>query len=157
MTAFPGNAGTIVCRPMGLPTMAGCDAAWIQTRYCIDTSCTEMQCLRPLRHSGALISIIYYGSIYCFFDKHVDYSLRAKCHTVTRISPKLNTLWDQYHVYSLLFSFSNTGASDHWQSQYKEYYPADKHEELEYWLSLHLSLSTHRVGSSRLFASATGV
>uniref|UniRef100_A0A4W5PBU5 Rab effector MyRIP/Melanophilin domain-containing protein n=1 Tax=Hucho hucho TaxID=62062 RepID=A0A4W5PBU5_9TELE len=36
---------------MGLPIMAGCDTAWNRTRVCNDTSNTEMQCLRPLRHS----------------------------------------------------------------------------------------------------------
>ena len=49
----PDDAGPIVRCPMELPITAGCDTAWIRTRYYSDASCTEMQCLRPLRHSGA--------------------------------------------------------------------------------------------------------
>jgi hypothetical protein len=37
---------------MGLPMTAGCDTAWNQIRVSSDASSTEMQCLRPLRHSG---------------------------------------------------------------------------------------------------------
>uniref|UniRef100_A0A4W5NP36 Arrestin, beta 2a n=1 Tax=Hucho hucho TaxID=62062 RepID=A0A4W5NP36_9TELE len=40
----PDDAGPMVRRPMGLP---------IRTRDCSNASCTEMQCLRPLHHSGA--------------------------------------------------------------------------------------------------------
>ena len=42
------------CRPMGLPIMSDCDTAWNRTRVCSDASSTEIQCLRPLRHYGAL-------------------------------------------------------------------------------------------------------
>ena len=52
----PDDAGPIVRRPMGLPITAGYDAAWIRTTDCSDTSCTEKQCLRTLRHSGWRIS-----------------------------------------------------------------------------------------------------
>ena len=41
--------GAIVRRLVGLKITAGCDTAWIRTRDCSDASCTEMQCLRPLR------------------------------------------------------------------------------------------------------------
>ena len=41
---------------MGLPITAGCDTAQDLTRVCSDTSSTEMQCLRPLRQSGALLA-----------------------------------------------------------------------------------------------------
>ena len=34
-------------------TKAGCDTAWNRTRVWSDTCSTEMQCLRPLCHSGA--------------------------------------------------------------------------------------------------------
>ena len=52
MTAYPGPNPDrpIVRRPMGLPITASCDTAWNQTRVC-----TEMQCLRPLHHPGALL------------------------------------------------------------------------------------------------------
>ena len=53
----PDEAGPIVHRPMGLPITAGCDTAWNQTRVCRDYSSTEVQCLTPLRHSGALANI----------------------------------------------------------------------------------------------------
>ena len=49
----PDGAGQIVRYPMGLPITAGCDTAWNQTRVGSDASSTEMQCLRPLRYSGA--------------------------------------------------------------------------------------------------------
>jgi hypothetical protein len=48
----PDDAGPIMCRSMGLPITSGCDTAWIRTRDCSDVSCTKMQWLRPLRHSG---------------------------------------------------------------------------------------------------------
>ena len=48
----PDDTGPIVRRPMGLPITAGCDTAWKRTRICSDASSTEMQRLRPLRHSG---------------------------------------------------------------------------------------------------------
>ena len=48
----PDNSGPIVRRPMELPTTAGCDTAQDRTRVCSDSSSTEMQCLRPLCHSG---------------------------------------------------------------------------------------------------------
>jgi hypothetical protein len=48
----PDNAGPIVHRPMGLPITAGCDTSRDRTRVCSDTSVTDMQCLRPLCHSG---------------------------------------------------------------------------------------------------------
>ena len=51
---------------MGLPIMAGCDTAWNQTRVCSDASSTEMQCLRPLRHSGAPLN---YEREHLFFVK----------------------------------------------------------------------------------------
>jgi hypothetical protein len=50
----PYDSGPIVHHSMGLPITASCDTAWNSTRVCSDTSGTEMQCLRPLRHSGAL-------------------------------------------------------------------------------------------------------
>jgi hypothetical protein len=53
----PKEAGPIVHRPMGLPITAGCDTAWNQTRVCRDYSSTEIQCLTPLCHSGALTNI----------------------------------------------------------------------------------------------------
>ena len=56
MTAYSGQTQTTVRCRTGLPITAGCDTAWIQTRYYSDTSCTEMQFLRPLCHSGALIN-----------------------------------------------------------------------------------------------------
>ena len=46
------DTGPIVRRPTGLPITAGCDTALGRTRVFSDTSNTEMQCLRPLRHSG---------------------------------------------------------------------------------------------------------
>uniref|UniRef100_A0A8C7FFT9 Arf-GAP with GTPase, ANK repeat and PH domain-containing protein 3 n=2 Tax=Oncorhynchus kisutch TaxID=8019 RepID=A0A8C7FFT9_ONCKI len=46
------DAGPIVHRPMGLPISDGCDTARDRTRVCSDASNTEMQCLRPLRHSA---------------------------------------------------------------------------------------------------------
>jgi hypothetical protein len=57
MAAYPGNAGSIVLWPMGLPIMAGFDAAWILTRDCSNASCTEMQCLTPLRPCVCLCSL----------------------------------------------------------------------------------------------------
>ena len=39
---------------MGLPITDVCETAQDRTRVCGDTSSTEMQCLRPLRHLGAL-------------------------------------------------------------------------------------------------------
>ena len=56
---------------MGFPITDRCDTAWIWTRDCSDTSCTEMQCLRPLRHSGALYStlqylMLLYTILHCF-------------------------------------------------------------------------------------------
>ena len=54
MTAYPGQRRPIARSPMGLPIMAGCDSAWNRTRVCSDASSTELQCLRPLLHSGAL-------------------------------------------------------------------------------------------------------
>ena len=53
----PNDNGAIVRRPIGLPITAGFDAARDQTRVCSDTSSTEMQCTRPLRHSGALTGL----------------------------------------------------------------------------------------------------
>jgi hypothetical protein len=55
MTAYhnPDNAGPIVRRPIDFPITASCDTAWNQTGVCSDASNTEMQCLRPLCHSGA--------------------------------------------------------------------------------------------------------
>jgi hypothetical protein len=38
---------------MVLPITAVCDTAWNWTKVCSDASSTEMQCLRPLHHSGA--------------------------------------------------------------------------------------------------------
>ena len=52
-----GDAGPIVCRPMGLPITAGCDTARDQTLVCSDASSNAMQCLRPLHHSHQ--SIVY--------------------------------------------------------------------------------------------------
>ena len=57
MTAYPRQTRTTLGHPMGLPIMAGCDAAWIWTRYCSDASCTAMQCLRSLCHSGAWLQL----------------------------------------------------------------------------------------------------
>ena len=52
----PDDVGPIVRRHVGLPITAGCDTAWIRTRVSVvDASSTEMQCLRPLRHSGAKV------------------------------------------------------------------------------------------------------
>ena len=55
MTAYTGqtrdDAEPIVRRPMGLPITAAWDSAWIQTRVPV------VQCLRPLRHSGAPSSL----------------------------------------------------------------------------------------------------
>ena len=51
----PDDAGTIMRHPMGLPITAGSDTEWNQTRVCSDSSSTEMQCLRPLPQSGALL------------------------------------------------------------------------------------------------------
>jgi hypothetical protein len=60
MTAYPGQTqttlGQLCTAPMGLSITAECDTAWIRTMDCCDTSCTEMQCLRQLHHSGAHIS-----------------------------------------------------------------------------------------------------
>jgi hypothetical protein len=56
------SAGPVVHRPMGLPITARCDAAWIQTRDCSDASCAEMQCLRPLRHSGAQHKVHFFAT-----------------------------------------------------------------------------------------------
>ena len=59
MTAYPGqtpdDTGRIVHHTMGLAIMAGCDTAWKRTSVCSDASSTEIQSLRPLRHSGAQI------------------------------------------------------------------------------------------------------
>ena len=49
----PGDAGPIVCCPMGLPNTADYNTAWKRTSVCSDASSTEMQRLRLLRHSGA--------------------------------------------------------------------------------------------------------
>jgi hypothetical protein len=46
----------IVHHPLGLPITAGCDTDWIRTRDRSGASCTEMQCLRPLR--PCLLSIL---------------------------------------------------------------------------------------------------
>ena len=40
---------------MGLSITAGCYTARNQTRVCSDASSTEMQCLRPLCHSGEML------------------------------------------------------------------------------------------------------
>ena len=49
----PPLTRTTVRHPMGHPITAGCDTARDQTRVCIDTSSTDMQCLIPLCHRGA--------------------------------------------------------------------------------------------------------
>ena len=52
-----GNTGPIVRRSMGLPITASRDTTWNRTRVFSDTSSTEMQCLRPLHHSGAQMAV----------------------------------------------------------------------------------------------------
>jgi hypothetical protein len=72
----PDDAGPIVCRPMELQITAGCDSAWIRTRDCNNTSCTEMQCLRPLR---PYVCVTYLTELECLKGrKNVQYRLSAK-------------------------------------------------------------------------------
>jgi hypothetical protein len=62
MMAYPGQTpnpngfGTIVHCPLGLSITAGCDTARERTRNFSGASSTAMQCLCPLRHSGAVYS-----------------------------------------------------------------------------------------------------
>ncbi|KAK6300590.1 hypothetical protein J4Q44_G00286880 [Coregonus suidteri] len=57
---YPGRRWANCAPPMSLLVAAGCDRAWIRTRISSGTVSTAMQCLRPLRHSGAKsISPIY--------------------------------------------------------------------------------------------------
>ncbi|CDQ57287.1 unnamed protein product [Oncorhynchus mykiss] len=53
----PDDTGPIVHCPMGLPITAECEAGWIRIRYCSDSPCTEMQCLRL---SGILYKETFY-------------------------------------------------------------------------------------------------
>uniref|UniRef100_A0A674BYQ5 Nfe2 like bZIP transcription factor 2a n=2 Tax=Salmo trutta TaxID=8032 RepID=A0A674BYQ5_SALTR len=68
---------------MGLPITDGYDTAWNQTKVCSDASSTEMQCLRPLRHSGDidLIDILWRQDIDLGAGREVfDYCQRQKEH-----------------------------------------------------------------------------
>ncbi|KAK6290777.1 hypothetical protein J4Q44_G00388230 [Coregonus suidteri] len=53
---YPGRRWANCAPPMSLPVAAGCDRAWIRTRISSGTVSTAMRRLRPLRHSGAVVS-----------------------------------------------------------------------------------------------------
>ena len=56
----PDDAGPIVCQPMGLPVVAGCDTAWTQTRISSGTACNW-----ATQEAGVLSSTLTLHSILC--------------------------------------------------------------------------------------------
>ena len=81
----PDDTEPIVRRPMGLPITAGCNTGRIRTRDCSDASCTEMQCLRPLRPCVNYLTVLEClkfkigGYWYRFFGKeNIGYQYRQK-------------------------------------------------------------------------------
>ena len=92
MTAYPGpnldDTWVIVRSPMGLRITARCDTAWIGTRDCSDISCTEMQCLRPLRHAGARVDMYTNSGTLstgtCTVHTHMRTHARTRTHKHTQ-------------------------------------------------------------------------
>ena len=99
----PDDAGPIIHRRMGILITARCDTAWSQTRDCSDTSCTEMQCLRPLRHSGALFQLIAVDVLQ-FGPELLE--VRSVCRVVTPTDEFVEEVWtficSQHPVASIL-------------------------------------------------------
>ena len=55
--------GQLCSALMGLPITAGCDTAWNRTRVFTNVSSTQMQCLRPVCHSGASQAQVGLGAL----------------------------------------------------------------------------------------------
>jgi hypothetical protein len=76
----PDDAGPIVRRPMGLPVVSSCDRAWTQTQnLSSSTASIEMQCLRPLRHSGGLSGVFMNACMICVYVRVCVFTKVCAC------------------------------------------------------------------------------
>jgi hypothetical protein len=92
MTAYPSQTQTTLGQLCTALWDSQCGAAWIQTSSCNDASCTEIQCLRPPRHSGASCYNWMYPSPRHWITKHQRNELEWSRISMKNKYPRLTTL-----------------------------------------------------------------